>query len=147
MLYRGISYKLQCVQSFSKKNEAVQDILPHPKEVTSNATHSVGVGTAESYIPDRAKYLKDLSQEELTDFSELNQFLDELGPRFKDWSGREPLPVDADLLPAVDPEYKPPFRLLPYGVRHCLTNKEMTLFRKIARTVPPHFALGMLYPV
>ncbi|XP_002514120.3 CRM-domain containing factor CFM3, chloroplastic/mitochondrial isoform X1 [Ricinus communis] len=146
VLYRGISYKLHCVRSFSKQDEAGKEILAHPEEVTSNATLNIGVkhfiGTTESYIPDRAKYLKDLSREELTDFTELNQFLDELGPRFEDWCGREPLPVDADLLLAVDPGYKPPFRLLPYGVRHCLTDKEMTIFRRLARTVPPHFALG-----
>ncbi|KAJ9167961.1 hypothetical protein P3X46_019548 [Hevea brasiliensis] len=146
VLYRGMAYKFQCVQSYSKQNESEKDILSHSEEVTSNAACSVGVkdftGTRESVMPDYAKYLKHLSQDELMDFSELDQLLDELGPRFKDWCGREPLPVDADLLPAVDPEYKPPFRLLPYGVRHYLTNKEMTVFRRLARTVPPHFALG-----
>lgn len=121
VLYRGTGYKMQCVQSFSKQNER----------------------TIQPIISDSAKYLKDLSKEELTDFSELNQLLDELGPRFRDWCGREPYPIDADLLPAIDPEYKPPFRLFPYGVRHSLTNKEMTMFRRVARTMAPHFALGM----
>ncbi|XP_037493030.1 CRM-domain containing factor CFM3, chloroplastic/mitochondrial isoform X1 [Jatropha curcas] len=146
VLYRGMTYNFQCVQSYSKQNEAGNDIFSHPEKVTSNATHNVGVidfnGTTESFMPGYARHLKDLSQEELTDFNELNQLLDELGPRFKDWCGREPLPVDADLLPAVDPGYKAPFRLLPYGVRHCLTNKEMTVFRRLARQTPPHFALG-----
>ncbi|CAN0901292.1 CRM-domain containing factor CFM3, chloroplastic/mitochondrial [Linum grandiflorum] len=80
--------------------------------------------------------------EELMDLSELNNLLDSLGRRFQDWGGREPLPVDADLLPAVVPGYKPPFRLLPYGVKHCLRDKETTNFRRLARTTPPHFALG-----
>lgn len=76
------------------------------------------------------------------ELSDLNHLLDELGPRFTDWTGREPLPVDADLLPAVVPGYKTPFRLLPHGVRHCLRNREMTNIRRLARTMPPHFALG-----
>ena len=88
------------------------------------------------------EYLKDMSEEELMEMCDLNHLLDELGPRFKDWTGRQPLPVDADLLPAVVPGYKTPFRLLPYRIRPCLTNKEMTNFRRLARTTAPHFALG-----
>lgn len=75
--------------------------------------------------------------------NDLNQLLDKLGPRFKDWSGRGPVPVDADLLPTIVPDYKTPFRLLPHGVRHCLRNKEVTHFRQLARMASPHFALGM----
>ncbi|KAF6170600.1 hypothetical protein GIB67_017849 [Kingdonia uniflora] len=82
------------------------------------------------------------SDEELKDIDDLNNLLDELGPRFKDWSGCDPLPVDADMLPCVLPTYKPPFRLLPSGVRPCLGNKDMTMYRRHARTMPPHFALG-----
>eukprot|EP01018_Ginkgo_biloba_P021742 Gb_37638 [translate_table: standard] len=74
--------------------------------------------------------------------SEINKILDGLGPRFTDWSGRDPLPVDADLLPGVVPGYKEPFRLLPYGMRPKLSNREMTNLRRLARTIPPHFALG-----
>ncbi|KAL2480154.1 CRS1/YhbY (CRM) domain-containing protein [Abeliophyllum distichum] len=99
-------------------------------------------GAAESSRNYTSNYLKNLSEEELMDLSELNLLLDELGPRFIDWSGPEPLPVDADLLPAVVPGYRPPFRLLPYGVRQALRNKEMTFFRRTARKIPPHFALG-----
>ncbi|MBA0747558.1 hypothetical protein Gogos_004465 [Gossypium gossypioides] len=93
-------------------------------------------------MPSSSEYLKDLSKEELMDLCELNHLLDELGPRYKDWSGREPLPVDADLLPPVVPGYQPPFRRLPYGVRHCLKDREMTTFRRLARSMPPHFAIG-----
>lgn len=146
VLYRGMAYKLQCVKSYTKQNEADINVLPHT-EVMSDATCNMGVKdlvrTTESLIPNTAKYLKDLSQEELVNFAELNHLLDALGPRYKDWCGREPLPVDADLLPSVVPGYKPPFRLLPYGIRHCLKNNEMTTFRRLARTMPPHFALGM----
>ncbi|KAI3742110.1 hypothetical protein L1987_59790 [Smallanthus sonchifolius] len=69
-------------------------------------------------------------------------FLDGLGPRFKDWSGREPLPVDADLLPSLIEGYKLPFRLLPYGTRPGLRDKEMTFIRRTTRTMPLHFAIG-----
>lgn len=146
VMYRGTTYKFQCVQSYTKQNEAGMDVLQYAEEATNSATSSAGMKdlarTMESIIPDAAKYLKDLSQEELMDFSELNHLLDELGPRYKDWCGREPLPVDADLLPAVVPGYKSPLRLLPYGVKPCLSNKNTTNFRRLARTTPPHFVLG-----
>ncbi|CAD6253361.1 unnamed protein product [Miscanthus lutarioriparius] len=38
---------------------------------------------------------------------EIDKLLDELGPRYTDWPGSDPLPVDADLLPATVPGYKP----------------------------------------
>lgn len=97
----------------------------------------------ESFNQDSEVYLKDMSEEESMELIELNHLLDELGPRFKDWTGREPLPVDADQLPAVVPGYKTPFRLLPYRVKPNLSNKEMTVMRRIARRTAPHFALGM----
>ncbi|OIW12416.1 hypothetical protein TanjilG_04165 [Lupinus angustifolius] len=65
-----------------------------------------------------------------------------LGPRFTDWWGYDPLPIDADLLPAVVPGYRKPFRLLPYGVSSKLTDDEMTTMRRLARPLPCHFALG-----
>ncbi|KAI3474849.1 hypothetical protein Pfo_030160 [Paulownia fortunei] len=73
---------------------------------------------------------------------EADALLEGLGPRFNDWWGYDPLPVDADLLPAVVPGYKRPFRLLPYGVKPKLTNDEMTILRRLARPLPCHFALG-----
>lgn len=75
---------------------------------------------------------------------EIDKLLSDLGPRYADWPGDSPLPVDADLLPNLVPGYQPPFRLLPYGVRRTLGMKESTSLRRIARTLPPHFALGML---
>lgn len=68
--------------------------------------------------------------------------LEGLGPRFSDWWGYDPLPVDADLLPAVVPGYRKPFRLLPYGMKPKLTNDEMTSLRRLSRPLPCHFALG-----
>ncbi|TYK28430.1 CRM-domain containing factor CFM3 [Cucumis melo var. makuwa] len=79
-----------------------------------------------------------LSEEE----AEYNQLLDGLGPRFVEWWGTGVLPVDADQLPPIVPGYKTPFRLLPTGMRSRLTNAEMTQMRKLAKSLPCHFALG-----
>lgn len=87
------------------------------------------------------------SSESLTDVNyedEIDKLLSDLGPRYVDWPGDNPLPVDADLLPNLVPGYQPPFRLLPYGARRALGMKESTSLRRIARTLPPHFALGIL---
>eukprot|EP00249_Psilotum_nudum_P022139 c28389_g4_i1 orf=205-2001(+) len=73
---------------------------------------------------------------------EIESILEDLGPRFKDWAGRKPVPVDGDLLPAIVPDYKPPFRLLPYGVKPKLSNTELTNLRRLARPLSPHFVLG-----
>lgn len=76
---------------------------------------------------------------------EYNSLLDGLGPRFLEWWGTGVLPVDADLLPQKVPGYKTPFRLLPTGMRSRLTNAEMTNLRKLARSLPCHFALGSFH--
>lgn len=73
---------------------------------------------------------------------EADKLLHGLGPRFTDWYGYDPLPVDADLLPAIVPGYRKPFRLLPFGVQPKLTNDEMTILRRLGRPLPCHFALG-----
>ncbi|KZV48209.1 hypothetical protein F511_10795 [Dorcoceras hygrometricum] len=73
---------------------------------------------------------------------EVEELLDCLGPRYTDWPGEGPLPIDADLLPGVIPGFQPPFRLLPYGVRSTVGTKEGTALRRLARVLPPHFALG-----
>ncbi|KAL4184905.1 hypothetical protein AMTRI_Chr10g227940 [Amborella trichopoda] len=73
---------------------------------------------------------------------EADRLLDGLGPRFTDWWGYGPLPVDADLLPATVSGYRKPFRLLPYGVKPKLTDSEMTTLRRLGRPLPCHFALG-----
>ncbi|CAN6477776.1 unnamed protein product [Victoria cruziana] len=71
-----------------------------------------------------------------------DRLLDGLGPRFNDWWGYDPLPIDADLLHAVVPGYRKPFRLLPYGIKPKLTDREMTILRRLSRPLPCHFALG-----
>ncbi|XP_057491220.1 CRM-domain containing factor CFM2, chloroplastic isoform X2 [Actinidia eriantha] len=73
---------------------------------------------------------------------EADRLLDGLGPRFTDWWGYDPLPVDADLLPAIVPGYRKPFRLLPYGVKSILTNDELTILKRLGGPLPCHFVLG-----
>ncbi|KAM0932415.1 putative RNA-binding, CRM domain, YhbY-like superfamily [Dioscorea sansibarensis] len=73
---------------------------------------------------------------------ETNRLLDGLGPRFIDWWWKKPLPVDADLLPEVVPDYKTPFRRCPPRIRPTLSDDELTYLRKISRPLPTHFALG-----
>jgi RNA-binding protein YhbY len=82
------------------------------------------------------------SPQEVEYEDEINELLEGLGPRYTDWQGGYPLPVDADLLPGIVPGYEPPFRALPYGVRSTLGTKEATSLRRIATVLPPHFALG-----
>ncbi|XP_010450030.1 PREDICTED: CRM-domain containing factor CFM3B, chloroplastic-like [Camelina sativa] len=82
------------------------------------------------------------SQQEVEYEDEINELLEGLGPRYTDWQGAYPLPVDADLLPGIVPGYEPPFRALPYGVRSTLGTKEATALRRLATVLPPHFALG-----
>ncbi|XP_010255197.1 PREDICTED: CRM-domain containing factor CFM2, chloroplastic [Nelumbo nucifera] len=93
-----------------------------------------GVGS-----PDKVRFQL---QGEIEFAEEADCLLDGLGPRFTDWWGYDPLPVDADLLPAVVPGYRKPFRLLPYGIQPKLTNDEMTILRRLSRPLPCHFALG-----
>ncbi|KAL9256161.1 CRM-domain containing factor CFM3, chloroplastic/mitochondrial-like protein [Drosera capensis] len=79
-----------------------------------------------------------MTQEEVED----NDMLDGLGPRFVDWWGTGVLPVDGDLLPQTLPGFKPPLRLVPVGIRAEVTDKELTTLRKLAKSLPCHFALG-----
>ena len=74
---------------------------------------------------------------------EIDGILESVGPRYKGWEGMQPAPVDADLLPSEIPDYRPPHRLLPYGVEPKLTNYEETNLRRFIRHIAPHFALGI----
>ena len=60
---------------------------------------------------------EDTELKELNYENELDKLLEGLGPRYTDWPGSDPLPVDADLLPGFVPGYQPPFKILPYGVK------------------------------
>lgn len=66
-----------------------------------------------------------------------------LGPRYAEWAGNRPVPVDGDLILTGDNSgFKRPFRLVPHGVKPQLSNEEMTELRRQARPMPPHFMLG-----
>ncbi|XP_028774212.1 CRM-domain containing factor CFM3, chloroplastic/mitochondrial isoform X2 [Neltuma alba] len=144
VLYRQSNYNLPCVRKLAKLNQDNVTTVHHSEDVENHTQVRVNepVRTKDPAMPDSTNYLKNLSEEEYMELIDLNDLLDELGPRFKDWAGREPLPVDADLLPGVVPGYKTPYRLLPHGIRPGLRDKEMTNFRRLARTMAPHFALG-----
>lgn len=75
---------------------------------------------------------------------EADRLLDGLGPRFIDWWMNKPLPVDADLLPLVIPGFRPPYRRCPPHTRSKLADDELTYLRKLARTLPTHFVLGII---
>ncbi|KAI5079695.1 hypothetical protein GOP47_0005174 [Adiantum capillus-veneris] len=74
--------------------------------------------------------------------AEAESILEGLGPRFENWTGLLPVPIDADLLPSVIPNYRPPFRLMPYGIRPRISDSELTNLRRLARPLAPHFVLG-----
>lgn len=141
VLYRGMNYNLQCVQSYAKFSENGSN-----KEVgdTNSAVSSCGDHNLQKPWADGVKHptSNDNFSVESTETLDIDNLLDQLGPRYKDWSGRSPIPVDADLLPGAVPGYKTPFRLLPYKIKRTLRDKEMTALRRLARQTAPHFALG-----
>ncbi|XP_027937657.1 CRM-domain containing factor CFM3A, chloroplastic/mitochondrial [Vigna unguiculata] len=148
-LYRGVSYEVPSVhqnKQMYKKSENSSMLLPTPSynpvrnspNIASNSGTSEPLANLESTNDQKERDdLPKVSYE-----LEVDKLLDGLGPRYTDWSGCDPLPVDADMLPATVPGYQPPFRVLPFGVRSTLGLREATALRRIARTLPPHFALG-----
>lgn len=147
VIYRGMTYKLPCAQSYNSPGATDAELSKVSNSARlgthQNVVRNHSEATTSLHVSAGSKYIENLSKEELMDMSELNLVLDGLGPRFYDWSGPDPLPVDADVLPAFVPGYRPPFRLLPHGAKSCLGNKIMTSVRRVARSMPPHFALGM----
>ncbi|XP_041006200.1 CRM-domain containing factor CFM2, chloroplastic isoform X2 [Juglans microcarpa x Juglans regia] len=162
VLYRGANYKYPYFLSDEiLKNETSTDALPDPN------MDDGGSDKMESFLPSIdgvessiTSPTKKISQPKLiqgvgrpnrvrfqlpgeAQLAEVaDRLLEGLGPRFTDWWGYDPLPVDADLLPAVVPGYRRPFRLLPYGVKPILTNDEMTTLKRLGRPMACHFALG-----
>ncbi|XAR57346.1 hypothetical protein NMG60_11025460 [Bertholletia excelsa] len=148
-LYRGVSYEAPSAREFKKTHKRKHVSLNSLTEPPSISGESLELGSVDDvHAPQRCSE-KNLAEEENTESSqqvkyedEIDKLLDSLGPRYTDWPGSDPLPVDADLLPNTVPGYKPPFRILPYGVRSTLSVKEATNLRRLARVLPPHFALG-----
>ncbi|CAD6225187.1 unnamed protein product [Miscanthus lutarioriparius] len=141
VLYRGMNYNLQCVQSYAKfiEIDSGKEVGDANSAVSSRGDHNLQDSRADGAKPLRST---DNFSLESSETSEIDNFLDQLGPRYRDWSGRGPIPVDADLLPGVAHGYKPPFRVLPYKIKSTLRDKEMTALRRLARQTAPHFALG-----
>ncbi|WOH12762.1 hypothetical protein DCAR_0832270 [Daucus carota subsp. sativus] len=146
-LYRGVSYVDPSVQRRKQlQNKKANSQGPSPTETGKRVTYELGpskdvwVPQAEAVVAPREESSKSLPETRYED--EVDVLLNGLGPRYEDWAGCDPLPVDADLLPGIVPGYKPPFRLLPYGVRSTVGGKEATSLRRLARVLPPHFALG-----
>ncbi|XP_010278131.1 PREDICTED: CRM-domain containing factor CFM3A, chloroplastic/mitochondrial isoform X1 [Nelumbo nucifera] len=150
-LYRGVSYEVASVKDARKRIQNINEnshnsfeiitakINRDPKENSSYGA----VQEPQTSMVATVEEKKDVeSLPEIKYEHEMDELLDSLGPRYTDWPGNGPLPVDADLLPGVVLNYKPPFRILPYGVRSTLGIKETTALRRLARIIPPHFALG-----
>ncbi|KAK4393036.1 CRM-domain containing factor CFM2, chloroplastic [Sesamum angolense] len=150
ILYRGSDYKYPYFLTDELSNDSSSEESPNTDKdqrivgkwmTVTDAVESpkLNSGTQISHLsiiqgvglPNRVR--SSSWEAELAD--EVDALLEGLGPRFTDWWGCDPLPVDADLLPAVVSGYKRPFRLLPYGVKPKLTNDEMTITRS-AFTVP-----------
>lgn len=144
VVYRGSTYQRPS-SSKSVHKETVDFFVPdvssagHPIMKNDNNAVSASERRESSAVdPDS---VENMTAEEI----EYKDLLSGLGPRFHDWWGTGLLPVDADLLPPTIPGYKTPFRLLPTGMRSRLTNAEMTNLRKLAKSLPCHFALGIVY--
>lgn len=141
VVYRGSNYEgPPKSQSVTKERDAlfIPDVSSAENFLT-RSDDSLTSNAEKSETPVRNPVsVQNMTEEE----AEFNSLLDDLGPRFDEWWGTGVIPVDADLLPPKIPGYKTPFRLLPTGMRSRLTNGEMTNLRKLAKSLPCHFALG-----
>ncbi|CAK9167943.1 unnamed protein product [Ilex paraguariensis] len=149
-LYRGVSYEnpseRQNKRMYNRNEMSHKAPLTIVDRISSNPSE-LGL-SADAHAPlsesgisvEEKKNTNSAPEVQYED--EVDKLLDGLGPRYTDWPGCDPLPVDADLLPGIVPGYQPPFRILPYGVRSTLGTKEATALRRLARVLPPHFALG-----
>ncbi|XP_057773036.1 CRM-domain containing factor CFM3, chloroplastic/mitochondrial isoform X1 [Salvia miltiorrhiza] len=140
VVYRGANYEGPTLKPQRENSEHDTLFVPDVSSPHDSATKSSDGKTQvlEKSNPVTPNRVKNITEEEI----EYNSLLDGLGPRFEDWWGTGVLPVDADQLPPNIPGYKTPFRLLPTGMRPRLTNAEMTNLRKLAKSLPCHFALG-----
>ncbi|XP_076947013.1 CRM-domain containing factor CFM3A, chloroplastic/mitochondrial-like [Bidens hawaiensis] len=135
-LYRGVGYQ---DPSLKQRNREHNKLIP---EKSSISDADVANGSMDGLQMDELDEENVEIKDELNYETEVDKLLDGLGPRYTDWPGCDPLPVDADLLPGTVPGYQPPFRILPYGIKATLVGREATSLRRLARFLPPHFALG-----
>lgn len=140
VVFRGSNY--EGPSQISKSMDREDDSLFVP-DVSNAGKPMYNIVNGSNSILEKTKMPTSVCAESMTEEqAEYNSLLDGLGPRFEDWWGTCLLPVDADLLPQTVPGFKTPFRLLPNGMRPRLTNAELTNFRKLAKSLPCHFALG-----
>ena len=143
MVFRGSNYEGPGQRPNMAEREDDSLFVPDVSKA-DNSIDSIVNGSPsileKSRLP-ASDHVESMTEEE----AEYNSLLDGLGPRFEDWWGTGILPVDADLLPQTIPGYKTPFRLLPTGMRSRLTNAELTNLRKVAKSLPCHFALGIVH--
>ncbi|KAI3793450.1 hypothetical protein L1987_36069 [Smallanthus sonchifolius] len=135
-LYMGVGYQDPALKQ--RKREYNKD----KSEITSISDADVTSGSMDSPQMHEVDAENTEIKDELNYEREVDKLLLGLGPRYMDWPGCDPLPVDADLLPGMVHGYQPPFRILPYGVKATLVGREATNLRRLARFLPPHFALG-----
>ncbi|KAI3885128.1 hypothetical protein MKW98_002520, partial [Papaver atlanticum] len=141
VVYRGSPYQRpSSSKSVHKETDDffVPDVSSAGHPIVKNDNNAVSVLERRESSAVDPDSVENMTPEEV----EYKDLLSGLGPRFHDWWGTGLLPVDADLLPPTIPGYKTPFRLLPTGMRSRLTNAEMTNLRKLAKSLPCHFALG-----
>ncbi|KAI3850905.1 hypothetical protein MKW92_046097, partial [Papaver armeniacum] len=148
-LYRGVSYELASEHHQRRQIQSPSNIDNnyYAPVAESNTKHQIqrvsNFNTRSGKVCSEVGEISTVNPvPEVKYEHEIDKTLDGLGPRYTDWPGPKPLPVDADLLPGVVPDYKPPYRILPYGVRSNLGLKEGTALRRLARVLPPHFAVG-----
>lgn len=142
VVFRGTNYEGPILKPQRVNGEDDALFVPNVSSPDNSVTKSSDgkIQALQKSNPIIASRAKSMTEEE----AEYSSLLDGLGPRFEDWWGTGVLPVDADILPQTISGYKPPFRLLPTGMRSRLTNAEMTNLRKLAKSLPCHFALGNL---
>ncbi|WOL06537.1 hypothetical protein Cni_G15271 [Canna indica] len=158
ILYRGVDYKYPYYERNENREilyeasstSPVSNEVTNKQELNSQPMDSAKFSAQSPDTPAHSlvvgvgspKKVRIQLEGELQLEEEADRLLDGLGPRFTDWWGCNPLPVDADLLPAAVPGYRKPFRLIPFGIKPKLTDREMTILRRLARPLPCHFALG-----
>lgn len=149
-LYRGVDYDV--AEPTKGKNKNSQALSMKSLSNDSSSPSLLPTEKVDSIQDNNGALVSNTGKEAVVEQTpeikyedEIDKLLDELGPRYSDWPGSDPLPVDADLLPATVPGYKPPFRVLPYGVRPSLSRRDTTNLRRLARGLPPHFALGTFF--
>ncbi|XP_010485497.1 PREDICTED: CRM-domain containing factor CFM2, chloroplastic-like [Camelina sativa] len=147
LLYRGVNYQYPYFVSdrdLAHDSSSVES-ASGASSIDSREKQSIADKTVKPLLiqgvgsPDKVRFQL---PGEVQLVEEADQLLEGLGPRYTDWWAYDPLPVDGDLLPAVVPDYRRPFRLLPYGLSPKLTDDEMTTIRRLGRPLPCHFALG-----